>query len=1307
MVATVRNLTSASATSEYFSNEGGYYLEEGEGPEALKAKREEHREASAWHGKGAAALGLKVGARVAAGKFEKLLKGFVLGTDLRLGRMRNGQHEHRPGFDITFSAPKSVSLAALLPTADRPRGDRTVIRAHDEAVRATLDWIEATLLQTRGWDPATRTRPRVSAPAMVAATFRHIASRNLDPQLHTHAVIANVTRDAEGRWKSVEPTLLHRNARLIGAYYRNELSRRLIEAGYSVLPAMAGRVPSFEIAGYGRELCEAFSTRRRDMLAYLERKGLQYTTRSAQIAALAERKEKAEPVRAILQRQWGERARELGHDRAEAVARTTEPVALAAVPSALEIVGQGMRHLEERQSVFAAGELEAFALAHSPGRHTLGEIRGAVEWMVRDGHLVEAGLRRTDRAFVTDRALKAERATIDMMKAGIGKAKALAEEETVAAHLEGAGLTEGQEEAVRTILLARDRTVGVQGRAGTGKTTMLRQIRELVGDRPVVGLAPSAAAARVLERETGIHARTLQWFLTRCQGAANGGADDKLNALFGGAVLVLDEASMVSTDQMRSLMRIADGLGVARLVLVGDTRQLRAVDAGQPFRQLQLAGMTTAVMDDILRQKNPELKAAVEAALAGKPDEAVEMLGNGLVEVEHEELAAKAAETWLALDRETRDGTLLLAPTHALREEINRTVREALADEGVLRGRALTIDRLVNLGMTRAERGDVRNYREDDEVVFNQDLVNYRLRKDEVLTVTGIEHDSVILAHPDGKARRIRPAGPIRYRFDVYETREIELRAGDRIRWTRNDKKRTLINGEKAEVTEIARGRVRLKLEDGRAISLKEDDPQLRHIDHAWSTTVHGAQGSTADGVIAVLDSSHRALTDQSTFYVEISRARRDAVVLTDNLEQLVEVLMADTGERPTAWEAAGERIEPDPEALARALKEKAPVWTPGREWQALEARARAEGTVLFLVEGYGRLIERTRLLARTPDLPAPIRETTDGLLAYDRACREEGKAADEFLGLLEEHAGKRNVLEEAAEVQRSAVAELDGYADWRGMTDRLAENGAAVVQAAEGRAPGAAGAIERRIDDLRELLAFDDTALAFETLRVEIESRAEAANTIPFYCEGYDDLVQQARELIPLTAPDTYMRGAAEAVIEDREACAGRHEEIGALRDEAAACLEARTGLEALAEGEPPTGLEGYAAWSARYRGGGGALESDTGRSLHLAAPSRPPRRGRGEDRGRHGTPRRSSRSRRGLGRTPRHAPGDRRRGTPARLRCLRPRPMGRIGRQGARVGGMARRAGRGGGGSRAGAGVRRPLPGGPGVLLRCRGAW
>ena len=163
--------------------------------EAARAKAEEHRQASAWYGLAAAALGLAPGRKVAAGAFERLLQGHVPGTGIRLGRKRDGRHEHRPGFDITFSAPKSVSLAALLPRQRHPRGDRSVLRCHDEAVRASLDWIEETMLETRGWDPETGRRPRVKGYGLAAALFRHVASRDLDPQLHTHAVVANMTQE--------------------------------------------------------------------------------------------------------------------------------------------------------------------------------------------------------------------------------------------------------------------------------------------------------------------------------------------------------------------------------------------------------------------------------------------------------------------------------------------------------------------------------------------------------------------------------------------------------------------------------------------------------------------------------------------------------------------------------------------------------------------------------------------------------------------------------------------------------------------------------------------------------------------------------------------------------------------------------------------------------------------------------------------------------------------------------------------------------------------------------------------------------
>ena len=1190
MVATVHNLTSSSATAQYFRQDAGYYLRKGEDAADLRAKRAEHRNASTWHGSGAVALGLHPGKPVAAGAFEKLLQGHVIGTRTRLGRLRDGQREHRPGFDITFSAPKSVSLAALLPTKGHPNGDRAVIRAHNAAVRETLDWIEGTLLETRGWDPATGRRPRVKAPSMVAALFRHIASRNLDPQLHTHAVIANMTRDEGGRWKSVEPTLLHRNARLIGAYYRDRLARQLIAKGYSILPAMVGRLPSFELAGYGRELREAFSTRRHEILAYVDGKGWDRGAAAMQVATLATRKRKAEPVRAQLQQRWRVRAQELGLDTALTEARSGQPIVLPEGPSALAIVRRCMRQLEERQSVFSEHDLEALALGHSPGRHSIGEIREAVAWLVRDGHLIEAELRRADRAFVTDRALKAERSTIAMMKAGIGAGEALAREKDVAAGLDGAGLTEEQEEAVRTILLARDRIVGVQGRAGTGKTTMLRQVRALAGNRPVIGLGPSTEAADVLGRETDIHARTLQWFLARCRAAGSKGeALERLKESFGGAVLVLDEASMVSTDQMRSLLRAADRLDVARVVLVGDIRQLRPVEAGQPFRLLQRAGMPTATMKDIQRQRTPELRAAVQAVLAGDPGEAVALLGSSVHEVAHEELGESAARAWLALDPATRDNTLLVAPTHALREEINRTVRDALADEGVLRGKPLRIERLVSLGMTPAERGDRRNYREGDLVVFHQNLLNYRLKRDEILTVTGFDYDRVMLLHPDGKPRWFRPADSIRYRLDVYETRPIEIRAGDRIRWTRNDKKRSLINGGRAEVEGIARNRVRFRLADGRALSLRMDDPQLRHIDHAWSSTVHGAQGSTAEGVIAVLDSSYGALTDQSTFYVEISRARERAVVLTDNAEELVRVLADNTGERPTAIEAVDAPLELEPEEIVRLLAEEESVWSPRAEWEALERRARREGTVLFLVDGYGELIGGTRELAGNPDLPALTREVVDGLLAYDRACREGDRAAVEFLGLLDAHDATRRGLDGAATTAECPVAGLEDYPEWREMSGRLSANGKVLLAALGARAGEAGSTISERLGRFADLLAVDDAVLDFDTLRREVAARAEADDTIPFYAEGHGDLVKRARELAELSPLPAWALAAVKEVLDQAEACKERKAEIVTLHASATGLLDERTKLEDRARTEcrseftPPTELEGYADWLAR----------------------------------------------------------------------------------------------------------------------------
>ena len=388
--------------------------------------------------------------------------------------------------------------------------------------------------------------------------------------------------------------------------------------------------------------------------------------------------------------------------------------------------------------------------------------------------------------------------------------------------------------------------------------------------------------------------------------------EKEMRAAFRKTALVVDEGSLASTVQARDLLRIADALRIPKVVLVGDEKQLDAVDAGKPFAQLQKAGTKTAVMDEIMRQRDPALKEAVEASLAGDVARAFGKLGGNIEAVKPDNLAGAAAARWLALTPEERANAGLMAPSHALRENINAIVRERLERDGVVHGPALEGERLVSRGYTNAEKTLAANYRPGDTVAFHRPYKRLGVEKGDELRVAGVDHKTrtVTLEGADGRSVAWEPnrlaarAGGV----EVYRSEEIELRAGDRIRWTRNDAGLGLVNSATAEVAAVSDGRVAFRLEDGRMLDLAPGDPQLRHIDRAWASTVHAFQGRTFDTVIAAMEANHPNLTSLKTFYVEISRARDRAELVTDDRDALRERLEAVTGERIAALEA----VEPD-----------------------------------------------------------------------------------------------------------------------------------------------------------------------------------------------------------------------------------------------------------------------------------------------------------------------------------------------------------------------------------------------------------
>ena len=768
MVASIGAVAAPSQGASYYERDGYYAKDD-----------PDHRAASAWAGRGAEELGLK--GPVDPDAFKAILEGRVPdGSETRLGRRgKDGEFHHRPGRDLTFSAPKSVSLAALV------GGDARIVDAHDRAVGRALGWFEKNVAETRMKDPETGGMIRTGGQKTVIATFQHDTSRNLDPALHTHSVIANMVLGDDGKWRTMANERLYRSKMLLGALYRSEIAGELAKLGYGIEKTHAdGR---FEIAGVSREIIEAFSTRRAEIEAAMEARGFGSTAQNqhlARRAALMTRAHKRDVDKGELRETWAKQAADLGFDtpvpdrdpgralteaamersrdgpeigrdavhhrepNGKAIAELGPLFAHAEAHSdpARDAVDWALAHLSERDAVFSKTDLFAAALAYSPGAATVEAIERTIEGLKREGRLHDAPALAGGDGLATDKTVAEERETVGLMRDGAGRGKAAMRGWMVDAHLRKGPLTSGQKQAVRLILSAKDRTVGVQGYAGTGKTRMLNRARTLAEKKGfrMLGLAPSASAVQTLAAESGIESETLQRFLARNAGVTEGRLTRKgakeMRAAFAKTVLVVDEGSLASTVQARHLLRIANILRIPKLVLVGDAKQLDAVDAGKPFAQLQQAGMQTATMDEIMRQRDPELKAAVEASLKGDVGRAFEKLGQSVAEVKADNIAGAVAARWLKLSAEERANTGIMAPTHELRQEINGHIRERLAREGRIVGPAMQTERLVSRGYTNAEKALAANYAPGDTVAFHRPYKRLGVQKGDERRVAGVDH---------------------------------------------------------------------------------------------------------------------------------------------------------------------------------------------------------------------------------------------------------------------------------------------------------------------------------------------------------------------------------------------------------------------------------------------------------------------------------------------------------------------------------------------------------------------------------------
>jgi conjugative relaxase-like TrwC/TraI family protein len=900
MVASVSALTSSAQAASYYEADD-YYAGDGLSP-------------SEWQGKGAEELGLS--GDVDREQFRDLLDGKV--ADQQLGTTRDGQLEHRPGWDVTLSAPKSVSIIAEV------AGDRRLIAAHGAAVKAALAHVEQHMAATRIRDGGVVTR--AATGKLVIASFQHGTSRAQDPQLHTHNVILNATKGEDGVWRSLEPRAIYQLQKQIGAIYRQELGLKVRELGYDI---DVGKDSMFEIRGVSDEVMAAFSTRSAEIEAALGERGTSRDEASAaekQIAALDTRQAKVATDQASLVRDWRETADGAGFgaearralvNAAEAKAATPEHKDAMAMHGDLtgdRAIAHASEKLSERQSVFSASELQEEAGRYGLGKVSYAQIAQAVDSAAKQGDLLPRSY--VDRrgaefaGFTTRNNVEAETKLLRIEAAGRGvlpplasrmdAAKAVA---SAAADAKRAGFdwNADQRTATAQLLTSRNRITALQGYAGTAKTTTvlatLAREAEVRGVQ-VTALAPTASAAMVLSEALGTRGDTVARHLLSPERIGGGKS----------AVWIVDEASLMSARDAAKLFEQAEQRN-ARVVLVGDVKQLGSVEAGAAFAQLQGADMETAKLGEIVRQTNSATKEAVLASIAGDARKALAALDRGggrIVETpDRADRFAAIAKDYAALDKATRSKTLVIELSREGRDALTADIRTALAKSGALSGPGTTMQSLVAKSLTRAEAHLPESYDKGDIVRFTRDYADKGVSRGETYRVEGIDpaKAAVALKSADGREIdwRLRQWGA--GKVQVYSPHALELKTGDRIQFTRNDREAGRINGARAEVTAIneqARTAT-IRSPRGQTQTLGLDTPRDQHIRHAYVETAFAAQGQTANHVIIHADSRATNLVDQKSFYVGVSRAKVSVAIYTNDRAKLVSAISERAGVTQTA----------------------------------------------------------------------------------------------------------------------------------------------------------------------------------------------------------------------------------------------------------------------------------------------------------------------------------------------------------------------------------------------------------------------
>ena len=879
-----------------------------------------------WHGEAATTLGLEAGSPVTKAAFQALLEGRHPTTEKKL--VQRLRHDRRPGVDLTFSVPKSVSLVWAI------NHDERIVAALQEAVHETmrLDVEPMTCRRVRhGLKAATKDRRRTGN--LIYADFLHKTSRpvdgGVDPHLHIHCFVLNYTADG-GRHYAAEMEEIMRQLPALQAKFEARLARRLArDLGYDVTAvqfAQSRRVKiGWEIRGVTRATIEKFSSRTAQIEAYAQEHGIDDPEAKGRLGALTrQKKEPGAPVEELRAR-WQERL------------TAEERAAFAAIQSGA-IGGQ------------TSGEAEAvridaavrYALEHHLFRSSTVEKHLVVGTALEQGltlapEQIEAAMQAADvihcrqtiqgaerHYLTTQEVLEAERRMIAYARDGRGTRLPIARREHAFTR---DWLNDQQKAAVRHVLRSKDTVTAVTGGAGTGKSSLMQEAAEGIraSGKEIFVFAPSTGAREVLE-EKGFHnAQTVEHLLR----------NEKLHPQLKDNVLWVDEAGLLDVRSMNGIFAIAKAQN-ARVVLSGDTRQHASPRRGEAMRLLETeAGVNVARVETIQRQKG-RYKEAIE--LISRRHEVIDpntgltgmVAGFDLLDrlgkikelpggKRHEALA----DAYLQADRAGKS-TLVVAPTHAEGRAATERIRQLLCEAGRIGSEETTFVQLRSLNLSEAQKAQPATYdaAAGDELVlqFHQNVRGGYQRGERYRVVHDAQGVASLSPLTGG------PSKPIPYnatdRFEVYEQTSVAFAAGDKIRFSLGGKAKNgpqrISNGR----LDVVRGFDRagdLLLDSGMTVSR-----DYGHFDLGYVVTSHSSQGKDCDQAIAAIGRESLPAVNAKQFYVTASRGRDDLTIFVDD-KAAVRRAIQNAGEQLSATELVNaQRIAARREAIGRTHRQRA-----------------------------------------------------------------------------------------------------------------------------------------------------------------------------------------------------------------------------------------------------------------------------------------------------------------------------------------------------------------------------------------------